>query len=442
MLNAHNPSLTQQPDALVEIKTQAPDFHQLDTTLKINPHSQLLFDGTEMVTLQNMASEKGLNIKYDIMLILFMMVDWVSVEKLISGWPTSDQEKIINYLKMMHDAKFIITPNDEKQAKQEKALAEKPEPTAGSGINFHLGNHLLMLQDTTRIRAYEKAIQKVIQHNTTALDLGTGTGILAMLCAKAGAQKVYAIERQTEVAKVAQAIFEKNNVSEKITILGGRSQNIPETAFETKPDVLVSEILGDSIFNEMILEFTIDARNRFLAEGGKLIPAKIEVWGVPFESSVSINYPQQVQELEDAYGLDFSPLKAVINHRISCREEDFVPHIYKLLADPICLAKADLKTLQEPILTGSPEFTCTQTGQLKGVCLYFKVWMDDEETIALSNSPWGPKTHWSQMVINYTQPLSVEKDQAYQAHFKYQGHIELEFTPSQELLNQTFIKII
>jgi protein arginine N-methyltransferase 1 len=46
------------------------------------------------------------------------------------------------------------------------------------------------------------------------LDVGTGSGILAIFAAKAGARKVYAVEA-TDMAKHARALVEANKVRDE-----------------------------------------------------------------------------------------------------------------------------------------------------------------------------------------------------------------------------------
>lgn len=70
-----------------------------------------------------------------------------------------------------------------------------------------------MLEDHKRTGAYHQAIlnNRHSFQDKAVLDVGTGSGILAIFAAQAGARKVYAVEA-TDMAKVAKRLVDTNNV--------------------------------------------------------------------------------------------------------------------------------------------------------------------------------------------------------------------------------------
>ena len=57
-----------------------------------------------------------------------------------------------------------------------------------------LPEHEEMLSDTVRVNAYHQGIHDNVKPGDVVLDLGTGTGLLALMASRAGAAKVYAVE--------------------------------------------------------------------------------------------------------------------------------------------------------------------------------------------------------------------------------------------------------
>ena len=78
-----------------------------------------------------------------------------------------------------------------------------------------------MLEDHKRTGAYYQAVMQNRRQfkDKVVLDVGTGSGILAIFAAFAGASKVYAVEA-TAMAKYAADLVEHNQVGLSITLPG------------------------------------------------------------------------------------------------------------------------------------------------------------------------------------------------------------------------------
>lgn len=77
-----------------------------------------------------------------------------------------------------------------------------------------------MLEDHKRTGAYYQAVMQNRRQfeGKVVLDVGTGSGILAIFAAKAGARKVYAVEA-TSMAKFARTLVEHHGVSPTLTAI-------------------------------------------------------------------------------------------------------------------------------------------------------------------------------------------------------------------------------
>ena len=106
------------------------------------------------------------------------------------------------------------------------------------------------------------------------LDVGCGTGILAIWAAQAGARKVYAVEA-TGVSRHAQAMVDAHGLQDVVTVIKGKME---EVELPEKVDVIVSEWMGYFLLRESMAESVIRARDQWLAPGGVMYPSTSRIF--------------------------------------------------------------------------------------------------------------------------------------------------------------------
>ena len=84
---------------------------------------------------------------------------------------------------------------------------------------YRLDEHAWMVSDGVRMGAYQAALRRAVHPGCTVLDIGTGMGIFALLAAKLGASRVYAIE-PSEIIYAAEWIARDNGLDDRIRRLG------------------------------------------------------------------------------------------------------------------------------------------------------------------------------------------------------------------------------
>ena len=134
--------------------------------------------------------------------------------------------------------------------------------------------HRTMICDRVRTEAFRRAIISVVRPGDIVLDLGAGSGILSMFAARAGAARVYAVERTT-VAVLAQELAAANGVAEIVQLIHG---DIMDLELPERVDVIVSEWLGGFGIDEGMLVPVIAARDRWLKPGGVMVPQSVTAW--------------------------------------------------------------------------------------------------------------------------------------------------------------------
>lgn len=134
-----------------------------------------------------------------------------------------------------------------------------------------LEEHLTYVSDINRLDKYQKAIEKTLMLGDRVVDLGAGSGILGLMCLKAGAGHVVAID-STNMLNVAQKTLSKAGYSKQCTFLNCTSLH---TETSMSADLIICDQVGYFGFDAGITVFLRDAKQRLLKEGGCLIPSKI-----------------------------------------------------------------------------------------------------------------------------------------------------------------------
>ena len=139
--------------------------------------------------------------------------------------------------------------------------------------------HARMLEDAQRNRAYRKAIEKLAP-GRRVLDIGTGSGLLAMMAARAGAASVVACEQDPRLAKTARDIIAANGLANRITVIDRPSFQLDRARdLAGGVDCVVSEIFSDNLLSEGVLDVLAHARSELCSDDAIFIPeaASIEV---------------------------------------------------------------------------------------------------------------------------------------------------------------------
>jgi 2-polyprenyl-3-methyl-5-hydroxy-6-metoxy-1,4-benzoquinol methylase len=269
--------------------------------------------------------------------------------------------------------------------------------------------HASMLYDNERVEKYNKAIRKIIKPGDVVADIGTGTGLLAFLCLKAGAKKVYAIERSSAI-EWAKKIADMNGVKDKIEFLKADSLDCD---LEEKVDVIVSELIGHIAFEEGMAESLFDAKERFLAPNGIMIPEKVELKVALVEESQL--YSDSIDCWEDIEGIDFSSMR-----------EEAVKACYltnlkssNLLSKPSTVFIVDFEDKQQLFLENKKNIKIHRKGIIHGIALWFEASLCSN--ISISSGPFNEKgTHWQQCFAPLSEPLVVNQNEEISVEIKMQ----------------------
>lgn len=268
--------------------------------------------------------------------------------------------------------------------------------------------HARMLHDDRRTGDYLAALRAAVRPGDVVLDIGTGSGVLAVAAARAGAKRVYAIEA-SDIADVARRVFELNGVDDRVTLLSGwsRQLELPERA-----DLLVAEVIGNEPFEEEILETTLDARLRLCKPNARLIPSRLTLHARPVllrEAEIRQRAfgRDAVARWRQLYDIDFQPLLyAVRVDPIHTVTEGEAVATWREAGPPAVLASVDLAAFEETSLRADAELTVDPPGVMNAIAVTFCA--DLHAGVSHTMDPWRwPASSWATSVWVLGDPLQV-----------------------------------
>jgi precorrin-6B methylase 2 len=278
--------------------------------------------------------------------------------------------------------------------------------------------HARMLHDDRRTGDYLAALAQAVRPGDVVLDLGTGSGVLAIAAARAGARRVYAVEA-SDIAEVAEGVFAANGVTDTVTLVPGwsRELELPEPA-----DLLVAELIGNEPFEEEILETTLDARRRLLKPGARLIPNTLTLLARPLrmpdgEARQRAIGRAAVERWRRLYGMEFQPLlDAAHTGPVNLPAEAEVVANWPPVGPAVPLAELDLTTFEEASVQVSADLVVDAPGLVNTVAVTFRAGLYG--AIEHTLDPWTwPTSSWATSVWVLPDPVDVGPGAALRVHY-------------------------
>ncbi len=261
-------------------------------------------------------------------------------------------------------------------------------------VSTRFDDYYEMMSDPVRTDAFRRAVKRAVRPGDVVVDLGAGLGILSFFALQAGARKVYAIEKMDSI-ELFREVARLNGLDKRIVFIHGNSK---ECTLDEKADVIVSETLGSFALDENTLEFTIDARERFLKPGGRMVPEVVRLWLAPVESE---RIYRKLDFWRNVGGVDFSPALGELTRRLLVEDIDEE----SLLSRPLVYGGFDFRKIKTPFYENRLTFTFERPGTVHGLAGWFDAELFDD--IAISTSPSSPRTHWRQAFFPMKEPIKV-----------------------------------
>lgn len=251
--------------------------------------------------------------------------------------------------------------------------------------------HFNILRDQGRHQAYQKALEHWVRPGQTVLEIGTGSGLLAMLAARAGAKHVYTIERSERLAETAREIVELNGFSQTITVIAKDAYQVRVGSELSEPaDLFVAELMDDSPLAEGLLPLTRHAREHLLRPNAICLPCALEIRGC----LLSGKYCQQLYRVDGLAGFDLSPMNRFSPYRVSLGSVPEALNSFERLSEEQLISRFTLDSPHSGPGDRTVDLIPSKSGQAEAVLWW--LCLDFGSGISLDNAPdrrgcWEPQ---------------------------------------------------
>lgn len=247
------------------------------------------------------------------------------------------------------------------------------------------------LLDKKRVTSFEKAISEVVKEGDIVLDCGTGSGILALFAAKAGASKVYAVEIAEDIAEFARKNVEASKYSSQIAVINTDAKNLK---LSEKIDVVTAEMLDTCL----VAEQQAQAMNRLLEIG--IIDGDTRI--VPFKLDCIV---QGIEYDFDFYGFNMPFV-------IQARNFGATEHIKNKLSNSEVFKQIVFNSKIDTNVGEEIKLIIQRTGVLNAIKLTSKTYLSPSVAV-------GPTADMNMPVIIPLGPIKVEKEDNVSIYIQY-----------------------
>jgi protein arginine N-methyltransferase 7 len=256
--------------------------------------------------------------------------------------------------------------------------------------------HFSIVRDEARNAAYAAALKRAVTAQTKVLEIGAGSGIFAMMAARAGAKHVVTCESAPAIAEVAREIVALNGFADRVRVVAKKSYDLdPDADMGGLADVLVSGIISNRMVGQDLFSVTEHAVRALLKPGAKIIPAR----GI-IRVALADDAKFHRARMDTIGGFDLSPFNrlAKVSYRVPRGDARLT-----LLSAPVDLFDFDFQS-GGPFPAATVAKTLTSNGgRANGLAQWIALQMDEREWYENNPVP-GTSSSWAVMFWPFQAP--------------------------------------
>ncbi|XP_015050999.2 protein arginine N-methyltransferase 1 [Drosophila yakuba] len=258
--------------------------------------------------------------------------------------------------------------------------------------------------------------QRELIKDRTILVVCCGTGTLALMAARMGAKRVYAVD-YSKVTGYATLVVRQNGYEGVVSVMNGRMKDLK---LPSKVDGIICNWMGHCLLYESEILEVLEARDRWLKKGGFILPDLGSLYLVASEEHKLKS--ERCNHWRNVYGFNMNAIRryALAEPCVALTTGE------KLLTMAHCILRLNLKNAKKEdlFIDRNIRLSVNREGYLECFLLFFEVQFSSSLHFKLTCNPCFKtpfKSLWMQTVLFVEQPFVMRKKLHYTGNLKFKA---------------------
>jgi predicted RNA methylase len=251
---------------------------------------------------------------------------------------------------------------------------------------YSVYDYCAMAKDEARVHAYTEALKQHITPESVVVDLGTGVGLFAIVAAKLGARRVFAVDL-TDAIEVGRELARAAGVEDRVTF-------IKRSAWEVTPPelahILFYDLRGTSPLFHDNFRLVHHARTHWLRPDGVAFPTRDRLVAAVVRAPALCERLSLARDAVARLGIPVAPVERIFSGSLHTDRHE------PITAEDVLTTSctwAELTYGQTPpkSVAGDGAVDVTKPGLAQGVCVWFET--DVIPGISYDTAPGTQRTY-------------------------------------------------
>ncbi|KRK02438.1 uncharacterized protein Dyak_GE28041 [Drosophila yakuba] len=258
--------------------------------------------------------------------------------------------------------------------------------------------------------------QRELIKDRTILVVCCGTGTVALMAARMGAKRVYAVD-YSKVTGYATLVVRQNGYEGVVSVMNGRMKDLK---LPSKVDGIICNWMGHCLLYESEILEVLEARDRWLKKGGFILPDLGSLYLVASEEHKLKS--ERCNHWRNVYGFNMNAIRryALAEPCVALTTGE------KLLTMAHCILRLNLKNAKKEdlFIDRNIRLSVNREGYLECFLLFFEVQFSSSLHFKLTCNPCFKtpfKSLWMQTVLFVEQPFVMRKKLHYTGNLKFKA---------------------